>query len=112
MKAAIGGVFAAAGLFALIFLVGWAVEGNNFFIYKTFAPKYEQVRAKTFEESHAYNEGVAQDLSRAQKEYVQATPEQKRGLRSIILHRYSVYDSERLPPHLQTFLDDLRKDQK
>ena len=39
------------------FALGWIATGNEFFLTKTFAPKFEAVRRTTFEQSKAYNEG-------------------------------------------------------
>ena len=35
---------------------GWIATGNDFFLYKVFAPKYEQVRRETFEQTKSYNQ--------------------------------------------------------
>jgi hypothetical protein len=109
MKAVIASIGTFLVPVAILFGITWAVLGNEFFLYGTFAPKMEAVRAKTFEESHAYNEGVAQDLSHDQQEYIQASPAQKAALRSLILHRYAVYDQDRLPPDLRQFLNSLKE---
>ena len=52
--------------FVLMFGLTWAVQGNDFFMYKVFAPKYEQVRRTTFEQSKAYNQGMVQELQNMQ----------------------------------------------
>lgn len=38
---------------AIVVLLGitWGLQGADFFLYKTFAPKYEAVRRDTFEQS-------------------------------------------------------------
>jgi hypothetical protein len=90
----------------------WAFQGNDFFLYKTFAPKYEQVRRDTFEQSKAYNQGMIQELQNMQFEYVKATPEQKQTLASVILHRAADYnmDDPRVPVDLRQFVQDLRRE--
>lgn len=98
---------------AIIVLLGltWLFQGNDFFLYKTFAPKYEQVRRETFEQSKAYNQGMIQELSNMQFEYVKAAPEHKAALASIILHRTADFDLEQaqVPADLRAFIADLRK---
>jgi hypothetical protein len=91
--------------------LAWAIQGNEFFMLKVFAPKIEQVRRETFEESKAYNDGTAQELRRMQSEYIRATPEQKAALASVILHQVAGYDEGRLSPDLRSFLDSLKSNQ-
>jgi hypothetical protein len=97
---------------ALIFGITWAVQGNDFFLYKVFAPKYEAARRQTFEESKAYNEGMAQELAAAELDYAKANAEQKAAIRSVLIQRYAGYDTTRLPPDLRQFLDTLKGDSR
>lgn len=99
---------------ALAVLLGitWAVQGNDFFLYKTFAPMYEQVRRETFEQSKAYNQGMVQELQNMQFEYEKASPESQPALRKIILHRAADYDEARLPVDLRTFIQRLKNEEK
>lgn len=94
---------------ALISLaIGFVVQGNDFFIFRFFSPKYEQVRRETFEESKAYNEGMAQELRRMQLEYIQASPEQKAAIASVIRHQIAGYDIRKLPADLQLFVSQIQ----
>lgn len=95
---------------ALLFGFGWIVRGNDFFMYKVFAPKYERVRRETFEQTKSYNQGMIQELQNMQFEYVKADPEQKDALASIILHRVADYDMDKLPPDLRQFVEQLRRE--
>jgi hypothetical protein len=92
--------------------IAWFIQGSDFFMYKYFAPRTEQVRRETFEQSKAYNEGTAQELRRMQLEYVKATPEQKAALASIILHQMAGYDEEKLPYDLREFLRSIKQGAK
>lgn len=76
--------------------------------YKFFAPKYRAVDNQVYHESEQYNEGMVRDLENLQLEYINATPEGKQSLRAIVLHRFSVYPEDRLPPNLRNFYNDLR----
>lgn len=91
-----------------IIAVTWIIQGDDFFLFKTFAPKYEQVRRETFEQSKAYNQGMIQELQNMEFEYVKASPEHRAALRSIILHRSADYPSEKLPPDLAAFIQQLK----
>jgi len=97
---------------ALLIVVGIAVTlaavvtGVNLLGFTNFAfftPKVEQVRYNTFKQSQAYNDGMLRDLQELKMQYIQANPEQQAMLKSIVLHRFSVYDINRLPSDLQTF---------
>lgn len=97
---------------AIIFGLAWLVQGNDFFMYRYFAPKQEQVRRETFEQSKAYNDGMLQDLRRAQLDYAKtATPEQKLAIGSLILHRVAGYDHDKLPLDLRQFVRQLEAEQ-
>lgn len=101
------------GLLIVILLLGfvWLIQGNDFFLYKTFAPKYEQVRRETFEQSKAYNQGMVQELQNMQFKYVsEKDPEAKAALASIILHRAADYPLEAMPTDLRAFVEKLRSD--
>jgi hypothetical protein len=97
-------------MFIIVFLgVAWFIQGSNFFMYKVFAPQYEQVRRETFEESKAYNQGVAQDISNFEQQYAQASDSQKDALASVIIHRYADYDLGKLQPSQRQFIEKLRR---
>lgn len=104
--AAAGAIFLGIGLG-----LTWCVQGNDFFLYQAFAPKYEKVRRETFEQSKAYNQGMVQELQNMQFSYIQAKPEEKAALRSIILHRAADYDVNLLPLDLHDFIMKLRREQ-
>lgn len=82
---------------------------GSFYAYQYFNPKYEAVRRQTFEESRAFNEGMVRDLENLRLEYIGAAPEKKAALRSVILHRFSVYDGNRLSFDLRQFYDQLQR---
>jgi hypothetical protein len=106
---AIGIFFTGVFCFVVLLGLGWAIQGNDFFLTKYFAPKYEDVRRETFEHSKAYNQGMIQELDNMRFEYVKASPEHKQALASIILHRAADYDEDKLPSDLRNFIRDLRR---
>lgn len=102
-------------IFACVVLVivslfggAWLVQGNDFFMYKVFAPKYEAVRRETFEQSKAYNQSMVQEIQNMQFEYVKADDGHKAALAAIILHRVADYDESKLPANLRSFVSGLR----
>lgn len=105
----LGGIIVGV-ILSIILILGIvrAVQGNNFFLYQTFAPRYEQVRQDTFKNSQAYNEGMAKDILAIETDYIKATdPQVKSGLKSIIKQKLAGYDTTKFPPDLRKFLDSL-----
>ena len=99
-------------LFIGFFLgLGWLVQGNQFFLYRYFAPREESVRREVFEQSKAYNQGMIQELQNMQFEYVKADAEHKQALASIILHRAADYPEDRMPADLRVFIQGLKREQ-
>ena len=98
---------AVLGIFAIIAL-GWIVMGNEFFLYKFFAPRQEAVRRQVFEQTKSYNQGMIQELQNMQFQYEQADAQHKAALASLILHRSADFPAESLPPDLDRFIRDLR----
>lgn len=108
MKEIAGAIFGFLMLIIVLIGVTWIAEGNNFFLYRYFAPRQEAVRREVFEQSKAYNQGMIQELQNMQFEYVKADPEHKKALASIILHRAADYDENNLPYDLKTFINSLK----
>jgi len=105
--------FATASIFIvgliLILALGWGLDLFGLAHYNYFAPKYRAVDNQVFKESEQYNDGMVRDLENLQMEYLNADQAHKDALRSIVLHRFSVYDENRLPLNLRSFYNDLRK---
>ena len=106
------------GVLVLVLVVmmalGWLVQGNDFFMYKFFAPKQEQVRREVFENSRAFNQGMVQELENMQRDYIkEKDPNAKTALASIILHRASGYnlDDPIVSADLRSFIADLKHQQ-
>ena len=102
------------GLLLLVVGFTWIIQGNNWFMYKVFAPKYEQARRETFEHSRAFNQGMVQELQNMQFQYIrEKDPKAKQALASIILHRASGYNLEDpvVPANLRLFINGLKREQ-
>lgn len=97
------------GVCALL-VIPWIIQGQDFFLFKFFAPKYELVRRETFERSKAYNQGMIQELEHMRFDYVKADEKHKTALSSIILHRASDYDESKMPSELRQFIGQLRRE--
>ena len=100
-------------LIAFIVGMAWLSQGNEFFMYKYFAPKTEAVRRQVFEQSKAYNQGMIQELQNMQFDYLRnKDPNSKKAMASIILHRVADYDLEKCPVDLRNFIENLRSNER
>jgi hypothetical protein len=102
---------AAFGAIVVLLGLGWLFTGNDFLQYKTFAPKYEQVRRETFEHSRAYNAGTISNIRSAQRDYITAPADRRAGLASAIVQQYADYPDDAMPNDLQHFMVCLRAHQ-
>ncbi len=106
---------ALISLFAVLLLVcglGWLAEGNQFFLYRYFAPRYEDTRREVFEHSKAYRQGMVQELQNMQFQYARAGKTQREALASIILHRAADVDESAMPADLVIFVANLRRERQ
>jgi hypothetical protein len=92
---------------AVLLALGWLLAGNNLAMQSVFAPKQEQVRRETFEQSKAFRDGVVNDLRDMQFEYVKADESRKKPLAYIIKAKADEIDRTVLPADLQAFLTTL-----
>lgn len=92
--------------------IGWFAQGNQFFLYKFFAPRQEAVRREVFENTKSYNQAAIQELQNMQFQYVQAGDVQKATLADIILRRSADYnlDDPKVPSDLRSFVEGLRRE--
>lgn len=112
MKIALG----VMGAIIALMLLTWVIQGNEFMLYKFWAPKQEAVRREVFEQTKSYNQGMIQELQNMQFEYIKADASHQKALRSIILHRAADFDSNKrfieshfgLPEDLRSFIEQLK----
>jgi hypothetical protein len=97
------------GITVFVLAISWIAEGNDFFLYKVFAPKYEDARRNTLEHSKSYRDGMVQNLRKMQFEYIQAAPTAKPGLGQLSLSTEAGFDETDLPPDLMSFINGLRE---
>lgn len=100
--------FGTIGFVVAGILLVFALMFGSYEAYKFFAPKYRAVDNAVFKESEQYNDGMIRDLENLQMEYTKANADQKTALKDIIIHRFSVYDQNRLPANLWAFYQDLK----
>ena len=104
-KTLLGGVATIAVVTGTVVGLGYL----SYLGYAFYAPRYEQVRRNTFEQSQSYYEGMLRELQGLRLQYTTATTDaEKAVLRSTILHRFSVYPQENLPADLRNFYNSIR----
>lgn len=101
---------AVIGVLIALLAVTWAIQGNDFFMYKVFAPKYAAVQREVFTNTPSYVQGTTQELQNMQFEYVKADSAHKDALASIILRRAAAIDNKLLPQDLQSFIEKLKSE--
>lgn len=97
------------GAIMAVLALTWLVQGNEFFLYKVFAPAQEEVRRQTFEQSKSYRQGTVQELQNMQFEYVKANEAHKAALADLILLRAADFPEVDMPDSLRTFVRELRQ---
>jgi hypothetical protein len=99
--AIVGGV---VGFGALV----WGVAYHELIFTSFFAPKFENVRRNTFEQSKSFRTGAVQELQNMQFEYIKASPEHKVALKDIIIHRAAEVPEDAIPQDLYNFIQGLK----
>ena len=102
----------AAGL-VILFIIAilgltWMSQGNQFFMYKIFAPQYEKVNREVFENTPSYVIGKNNDLANYYREWNKAkTQEDKNIIETVIKSQFDGIKSEDI--HSQDLRDFLTK---
>ena len=90
-------------------LGGFLIQGTDFFLYKTFAPRMENVRREVFEGTKSYNQGMVQQIRGYKMSFETASPEHREALRQSIVHSTADYDVDKLPADLRVWIAQLRR---
>jgi hypothetical protein len=104
MKYVAIGFAVVVGLLAL----SWVTQGNDWFMYKFWAPKYEDVRRETYEHTKSYRQGSAQRLGTLCTQVAAADDGHKSMLNDVISHEFVEWNMDDVPEHLQACLRSAR----
>ena len=99
--AIVGGVVGFGGLI-------WGVAYHDLLFTAFFAPKYENVRRNTFEQSKSFRTGAVTELQNMQFEYIRSDAEHKLALKDIIIHRSAEVPEDAMPQDLYNFIQGLK----
>ncbi len=89
---------------AVILALSWLFQGNDWFMYKVFAPKYEQVRRETYEQTKSYKQGSVQRLDSLCTQVADADQGHKPMINDVINHEFVEWNTEDVPMHLRACL--------
>lgn len=99
------------GLFGIVLLValGLGIRYASIHIEGFFQPLEQNIQRQVFEETKSYNEGKEQELVKYRLEYMRSDDEvEKAAIASAVRHAFADYDSSRLEPELEEFLNRCR----
>jgi hypothetical protein len=95
----------------MVIVLGLAVivggSYGSLYLFKTFAPQWEDARTDVYRNSKSYVEGTIRDLRRLKREYEKADESQQSTLKTIIFQRSDEVDYDQLPGDLQRFINSL-----
>ena len=100
-------LFVSLGIGGVAVLSVFCLSMFGYEMYAFFGPKYAATERKIFENTKSYNDGMIRDFENIKLQYLSANHDQKDALRATILHRFSVYPRDQLPPDLQRFYSEL-----
>jgi len=86
----------------------WGVAYHDLLFTAFFAPKFENVRRNTFEQSKSFRTGAIQELQNMQFEYIRSDAEHKIALKDIIIHRATEVPEDAMPQDLYNFIQGLK----
>lgn len=93
----------------LVIGISWVAEGNDFFLYKVFAPARANVERQVFTNTKSYRQGMVQELQQMQFAIVGADSAHKEALASVYLQEAVQLPDSEMPPALRSFTDSLRR---
>lgn len=102
---------AVIGIIVLLLGVTWLAQGNDFFMYKVFAPKYAEVQREVFLNTPSYKQGNSNEVRQYQAQYTTATDTQKQALASVILSSIPKTEWDKLPASQKAWLEELETKQ-
>ena len=95
-------------ILVVIISLSWVFQGNDFFLYKVFAPKQEAVRRQVFEQTPSYTQGKNTYIGRLRAQYESAEGPQKESIRRLILEEAGTIDENNLTSSNRAFVNSLR----
>lgn len=86
----------------------WIVQGNNFFLYKFFAPRQEDVRREVYTHTRSYRQGSIQRLNTLCTQLSVADTDHQPMIRDVISQEFADWDVADVPAYLHSCFDSAR----
>lgn len=86
----------------------WGLTYHELIFTGFFAPKFENVRRNTYEQSKSFRTGAVQELQNMQFEYISSDASHKLALKDIIIHRAAEVPEDAMPQDLYNFIQGLK----
>lgn len=96
------------GCVAAVMALGWIFQGNDWFMYRFFAPRYEQVRRQTYEQTKSYRQGSVQRLNTLCTQASEADEDHRGMVNDVIAQEFAEWDSADVPAYLRQCLSSAR----
>ena len=103
MRDTMRGVGLAFLALAVILVATWALQGNDFFLYRAFATRYAKVQREVFVNTPSYVQGKQQFLTRLHFEWERADAGHREVVCALARHEAATLDPKYLPQDLQTW---------
>ena len=100
------------GVLFAIFALMFIIQGQDFFMYKFWAPKYENARRQVFENTKSYTQGMVQELQGMQIQYINADTNHQAAIAQMIIHDTADFPMDILQqrnPDLYQFVQGLKR---
>jgi hypothetical protein len=102
------GLGVVVGCLVVVFGFVWLAQGNDFFMYKVFAPAKANVEREVFENTNTHVRGLNITVQQAQMDYAQADPAHKAAISAVLLQQMADVPMEKLTPQNAAFVQQLR----
>jgi hypothetical protein len=102
------GLGVVVGCLVVVFGFVWLAQGNDFFMYKVFAPAKANVEREVFENSDSFVRGTNADIQAYYLEYVKADPEHKAAIKAVVLEKTAKFPEEQMSETVRRFVHQLR----
>jgi hypothetical protein len=99
-------VFGIIGFILLMFFLDWVVAGNNFFMYKYFAPKQAEAERQVYKHTNTYVQGNVQRLAElcSSLKDPNTTDGHRAMVNDTIAHEFADWNLQDVPDYLQSCL--------
>lgn len=96
-------------MLVILYALDWAGTGNNFFMYKFFAPRQESARREVYEQSKAYRQGSIQRLNTLCAQANDTDDSHRPMINDVIAHEFAEWSSSDVPGYLRPCLAAARR---